>query len=61
MEAIRKATSCRVTALLDSFVRNGTIESLVNILNDIGDDVFDKIDRTAPEKRTEEENFIREI
>lgn len=29
MEAIRKATSCRVIELLDAFVANNTIESLI--------------------------------
>jgi len=34
--AIRKATSCRVVALLDSFVNNCICEALVKILDDIG-------------------------
>ena len=36
MEAIRKATSCRVIELLDSFVANNTIEHCVDILKGIG-------------------------
>ena len=54
MEAIRKATSCRVTSLLDAFVANNTIEALVDILQGIGDDTLELIDRTAPEKRDAE-------
>lgn len=38
MEAIRKATSCRVIELLDSFVANNTIEALVEILEREGDE-----------------------
>ena len=36
MEAIRKATSCRVIDLLDAFVANGVIEALINILDEHG-------------------------
>ena len=54
MEAIRKATSCRVIQLLDAFVANNTIEALVSILQGIGDDTLELIDKTDPAKRDPE-------
>ena len=44
LTCIRKATSCKVTELLDSFVANGLIESLVEILNHFGVKTFKKIE-----------------
>ena len=40
MEAIRKATSCRVIELLDAFVANNTIEALIGILDSHGAKYF---------------------
>ena len=61
MEAIRRATSCRVIELLDSFVANNTIEHCVNILKGIGKAELHKIEDKAPDERTEDENIKREI
>ena len=61
MEAIRKATSCRVIELLDSFVANNTIEHCIKILKDIGPDRLKTIEEKSPDDRTEEENVMREL
>lgn len=42
--AVRKATSCRVVELLDSFVRDGIIESLLEILDGFGKELLDQIE-----------------
>ena len=44
MIAIRKATSCRVIELLDAFVANGTLEALIEILDDITQEELQKIE-----------------
>jgi len=61
MEAIRKATSCRVIELLDAFVANGTIESLIRILDLHGETKFRDIEGKDACDRSEEENDLREI
>ena len=61
MEAIRKATSCRVIELLDSFVANNTIEHCVQILKSIGEARLNEIEDIRPEDRTPVENIIREL
>ena len=61
MEAIRKATSCRVIDLLDAFVANGVIEALINILDEHGIKELKQIEDTHWHDRTEDENDLREI
>lgn len=43
--AIRKATRCRQMELLDAFVANGLIESVVAILDDFGHDLLQSIEK----------------
>jgi hypothetical protein len=61
MEAIRKATSCRVIELLDAFVANNTIEALIGILDSISAKRFQEIEDKDPSDRTAEEYDLREI
>jgi hypothetical protein len=42
--AIRKATSCRTIELLDTFVADGLIETLIGILDGFGLDYLKKIE-----------------
>lgn len=61
MEAIRKATSCRVIELLDAFVANEVMEALINILDEHGIKELQMIEDTHWHDRTEDENDLREI
>jgi hypothetical protein len=61
MEAIRKATSCRVIELLDAFVANNTIEALIEILEKYGADKFQEIEDLPSHERDEDQNDLREI
>jgi hypothetical protein len=61
MEAIRKATSCRVIELLDAFVANNTIEALIEILEKYGADKFQEIEDLPYHERDEDQNDLREI
>ena len=58
---IRKATSCKVSELLDSFVANGLIERLVDVLNFFGEETFKRIEAKKHHERNKDESAIREI
>jgi len=57
--AIRKATSCRATELLDAFVACGTVEALISILDGFGTEFLEKLEKKK--ERTFEETTIRQI
>lgn len=59
--AIRKATACRITELLDAFVSNGLIETVHERLHKIGPKKMKEIEQKPDEERTAEEDKLREI
>ena len=61
VKAIRKATQSKFSDLLDSFVKGGLIEAIVDILNQWGIQKLKEIQQTPINKRTCEEQMIRNV
>ena len=59
--AIRKATSCRTIELLDTFVADGLIETLVSILDGFGLKYLKYLEDKPAEMRTPGQKIEREI
>ena len=59
--AIRKATSCRTIELLDTFVADGLIETLVTILDGFGLKYLKYLEDKPAAERTPNQKIEREI